>query len=116
MDNKPLDQMDFWELRKLREQYPYSDQLSQRVLAPYEHRQFAKQMVMDKDPRALLLPLMIPGYQAFKKAGMLSSRSGDQDSTEQMLQGFAGMGDGIAALAKQYGMGMFNDVLRKGKK
>ena len=77
------------ELVRLREQNPEL----QDLLAPYEHRAFAREYVTENPLRALGMVGAIPGYQLYKMTGQSGARS--KPSMNQMLQGFQGTGEGL---------------------
>ena len=67
----------------------------QELLAPYEHRAFAREEVSENPLKALPLLFMIPGYQGVKAMGLGGARTGP--SLEQFKQGNIGILDGLKA-------------------
>lgn len=67
----------------------------QEILAPYEHRAFAREEVEENPLKALPLLFMIPGYQGAKALGLGGARTGP--SFEQFKQGNIGILDGLKA-------------------
>ena len=65
----------------------------QKLLAPYEHRAYAREVVADSPGKALSLGLLIPGYQMAKLVGAHSART--PASWEQLIQGYRGIGEGL---------------------
>jgi hypothetical protein len=65
----------------------------QKQIAPYEHRAYAREDVEANPEKALLYPLLIPGYQAAKEVGIVGART--EPSVEQMQQGFIGVYEGL---------------------
>ena len=86
----PLDEMSHAELFRLRQQ-PGADH---RVLAPYEHRAFAREFARERPiAAAASLPFAIPAYSAAKATGMLDARS--PASLAELLQGYRGLLEGL---------------------
>jgi len=83
--------MNFNELWRLRENAP--DKATQNLLAPYEHRAFAREATSENPLAALSLALGIPVYQLAKILGQTNSRS--DPSLEQVKQGYLGIGEGL---------------------
>jgi hypothetical protein len=77
------------ELMRLRHQNPDL----QDLLAPYEHRAFAREYVGQNPLGALGMIGAIPGYQLYKMTGRSGARS--NPSLDQMVQGFKGTGEGL---------------------
>jgi hypothetical protein len=77
------------ELVRLREQNPDL----QEVLAPYEHRAFAREYVGANPLMAVGMLGAIPGYQLYKMTGQSGART--KPSLQQMVQGFRGTGEGL---------------------
>ena len=63
----------------------------QNMIAPYEHRAFAREAVTENPWMALPIAAGIPAYQAYK--GLLGARS--DPSIDQVWQGFRGIGEGL---------------------
>jgi hypothetical protein len=87
----PFSMMSFDELRMLRERMPNA----QQFLAPYEHRAFAREYVMQNPALGMGLMGAIPGYQVAKGLGLMGSRTGLGNPLGQMGQGYMGMGEGL---------------------
>jgi hypothetical protein len=87
---KPLDELSHAELYALREQ----PEAMQGMLAPLEHRAFAREW-MEENPWAagLSLPFMIPGYAIAKALGLQKSRT--PASMDQVMGGFHGYAEGM---------------------
>lgn len=81
-------------LYQARERVP-SEQ--QGFISPYEHRAFAREVVQENPLMAISLLAAIPAYQGYK--AVVGARS--KPSLDQVLQGYAGIGDGIKALLTQ---------------
>ena len=62
-------------------------------LAGAEHRAFARESVIENPLMALSLVAAIPGYQAYK---MATGKARSEGSLDQVLQGYAGVGEGIS--------------------
>lgn len=74
-------------------------QAEQDLLADYEHRAYAREQVAENPAMAVPYVAMVPGYQALKLLrGGAGSRSAA--SLHQLLQGYAGIGDGLAEATK----------------
>lgn len=96
-------------LKKILEKAPHSklyqvregaSQEEQNLLAPYEHRAFAREVVQENPLMALPVAAAIPIYAAGKATGIIKARS--EPSLEEVKQGFIGLGEG---LMKLLGMG-----------
>jgi ElaB/YqjD/DUF883 family membrane-anchored ribosome-binding protein len=65
-------------------------------IAPYEHRAFAREYVTENPVTGTIgIAAAIPLYQAAKSVGAIGART--SPSTEQMKQGYAGLGEGVSA-------------------
>lgn len=64
----------------------------QNLIAPAEHRAFAREAVTENPLMAVSLAAGIPTYQLYKM--LMGARSGP--SMDQVTQGFAGIGDGLS--------------------
>jgi phage tail tape-measure protein len=92
-----LGKMSHADLVRFRDLYK-SDDYMQGILAPYEHRAFAREWVKDtKGNAALSLPFAIPAYQAAKALG-LGGADATPPSLEQAVEGFRGLGEGLSSL------------------
>jgi soluble lytic murein transglycosylase-like protein len=69
----------------------------QNVLAPKEHRAFAKEAVAENPALALPIAAAIPLYQGAKALGLTSSRS--DPSVEQATEAYKGIGEGLKEAA-----------------
>jgi hypothetical protein len=87
--NGLLGNMTHADLMRMREQ-PGADQ---RMLAPYEHRAFAREATQENPLMAISLVAGIPLYQLVKMLGLHGSRSGVD--LEQVRQGYVGVGEGL---------------------
>lgn len=104
-DPSPLASMSHSQLTAMRNQT--TDPLAQALIAPYEHRAYARETVQsDPGIAPLMSAVLIPGYQAFKGLG-LGTNDGDNiprtpPSWEQFKQGQIGTGEGLyEALARK---------------
>lgn len=67
----------------------------QDIIAPYEHRAFAREWATQSPFLAgVSLPFAIPAYTASKYLGINKARS--PASLEEMKQGYIGLGEGLA--------------------
>jgi hypothetical protein len=64
----------------------------QNLLAPYEHRAYAREAVADNPLHAPFLAGAIPAYQLKK---LLTGEGRSQPSMEHVYQGLAGVGEGV---------------------
>lgn len=70
------------------------DSLTQNILAPYEHRAFAREWATsDPVTAAASLSAAIPAYTIAKALGISQGRS--NASGPELLQGFTGLGEGL---------------------
>lgn len=66
----------------------------QGMLAPFEHRAFAREFAKESPLRAAIsLPFAIPAYTAAKAAGLTGARS--PASLDEMFAGFHGLAEGM---------------------
>lgn len=65
----------------------------QAMLAPYEHRAYARETVAENPLMALPMALMVPGYQLHK---LLGAGARTRPSWEQLGQGLLGTGEGLS--------------------
>lgn len=66
----------------------------QAMIAPFEHRAFARERAQEAPIQsALSFPLLIPAYAALKALGIQKART--KPSLEQVIQGFAGLAEGL---------------------
>ena len=108
---KHFESMDMLHLRELRNQFKASKEFSD-MLAPFEHRAEAREMVsatkgdtLDSIKMIGSLAAAIPGYQLGKLTGVtdlvgFTDKSTSPPSAQQLTQGFAGIADGINELLK----------------
>lgn len=87
-----LEKMSHGDLLMLRRQHN-DDKVVQELLAPYEHRAFAREQVEESPINALALPVMVPAYEAAKAVGLMRGRS--SPSMESMKQGLIGVTEGV---------------------
>ena len=67
---------------------------AQAMLAPYEHRAYAREYVQDEGMKgAASLAVAIPAYSAAKALGLTNARS--PASMEEMKQGYKGIFEGL---------------------
>lgn len=90
--DEELGNMDHASLYMLRERL--KDKAAQNALAGWEHRAFGREAVANNPLLAAPIALATPLYQASKLIPGLGSRS--DASWEQTLQGWRGVGDGLA--------------------
>ena len=76
------------DLLRLRASSPHQD-----LLAPLEHRAFAREWVGENPLNALPLAAAIPGYQLAKLLGLTQSRS--KPSMDQLFGGYQGVLEGL---------------------
>lgn len=71
-----------------------TSRIPQEILAPYEHRAFAREFAQESPFRAAIsLPFAIPAYSAYKSLGFGNTRS--PASLAEMLQGYKGLWEGL---------------------
>ncbi len=71
-----------------------TDPRAQAHLAPLEHRAFAREFAQESPLKAAVsLPFAIPAYSMAKALGLQKARS--PASVEEVMQGFAGLGEGL---------------------
>lgn len=80
---------DLWDLRNR----AGADKELQNLIAPFEHRAFAREQVQENPLRALTLPVMVPAYSAYKAMGFGNTRS--DPSFAEVGQGYMGIGEGL---------------------
>ena len=86
------------ELLRLRNALPPDDP-RQAELAPLEHAAFAREWTAENPLVAVpALAVSIPGYSVAKSAGLTSART--PGNISEMVEGFRGMGRGLADYAK----------------
>lgn len=83
-------------LYQTRERIPREQQ---GFISPFEHRAFAREVVQENPLMALSLAAAIPAYQGYK--AVMGARS--EPSMDQVLQGYAGIADGLKALLSGVG-------------
>ena len=66
----------------------------QKILAPPEHRAWAREYVRDNPAAAPVVGLMVPGYYLAKKTGAMSART--PADLDQVSAGWEGMAEGFA--------------------
>jgi len=77
-------------LYQMRSRLP--DREMQRVVAPYEHRAFAREWTQKNPLNALSLIPAIPGYQLYK---MFTDQSRSGVDFNQIGEGYKGIGEGL---------------------
>lgn len=77
-------------LYNAREKVPMEQQ---GLISPYEHRAFAREAVTEN---LLLAPAIAAGTLAYQPYKMLMGKSRSGPSMDQVLQGFIGIGEGLA--------------------
>lgn len=90
-----LAQRPWEELLAMRRESPVEDQA---LLAPLEHRAYAREQVSENPLMAIPFGAMVPAYQAYKAAGFaLGTRGGDETrpSWDQVSHGYKGIVEGV---------------------
>lgn len=87
-DMKKMDWMRLYQMR-----LKATDPIAQAEIAPYEHRAYAREQVAADPTQAATMALAIPGYQALKS---VVGRSRTPPSWQQVIQGYAGIADGLS--------------------
>ena len=83
-----LGKMSHSDIYKMRMNSPH-----QNMLAPYEHRAFAREWAQESPFMAgVSLPFAIPAYSIYKLFG---SNARSQPSMEEVKQGYVGLGEGL---------------------
>ena len=78
-----------------------TDPRAQAHLAPLEHRAFAREYAQEAPLQAAVsLPFAIPAYSMAKALGLQKARS--PASLEEVMQGFAGLGEGLGLAGKEF--------------
>ena len=90
MSNGLLSLLSHAELQRMRDEAAPE---AQGMLAPYEHRAFAREATAENPLMALSLAAGIPAYQLAKLLGLTQSRSAP--SLDQITQGYVGIGEGL---------------------
>lgn len=93
-----LASMDNATLLMLRERN--KDEVSQKLLAPYEHRAFAREETQRNPLMAAPIALATPLYAGAKALGLIGSRTGP--TLNQVGQGLTGVGEGLAGAARGF--------------
>lgn len=65
----------------------------QNLISPYEHRAFAREATMENPLMALPIAAAVVPYQLYKA---IDGKSRSTPSIDQVLQGFLGVGEGLA--------------------
>lgn len=106
LDGKPtviseqeLASLDHSTLLRLRERNP--DTNLQKLLAPYEHRAFAREATKENPLMAAPIAAATPLYAAAKGLGLIGGRSGAGNPLGQMKAGFTGVAEGLVGAARQ---------------
>lgn len=95
-----LDKMSWIQLRTLREQYQ-NDRWMQELIAPFEHRAYARESVAGNPLKAMLFGgALVPGYQAYKtifSGGAVNPGDPSQTpaSLDQLFAGLQGTYEGL---------------------
>lgn len=76
----------------------------QTVLAPYEHRAYARETTRERPLMGASLAVATPLYAAAKGLGLIGSRSGASNPAGQVSQGFKGIGEGLVGAARDAGL------------
>lgn len=92
-EGKPLDERSHSELWNARAQRPDTD-LDQSLLAPFEHKAFAREFVRENPLAAPGMVLMAPGYALAKALRLRYGRT--KPSMDQVFAGVEGTGQGLA--------------------
>jgi len=79
-----------------------TDPLQQAMIAPYEHRAYAREQVQDNPLMAPVFAAAVPAYQAFKAITGPEDATSTPPSWAQVKQGYQGIGEGLyQALAQR---------------
>ncbi len=76
----------------------------QEVLAPFEHRAYARETTRERPLMGASLAVATPLYAAAKGLGLIGSRSGAGNPVGQVSQGFKGIGEGLVGAARDAGI------------
>jgi len=91
-EDKPLDQRTHSQLLQARA--ATSDPVMQEILAPQEHRQYAREAVRENPLMAAPIAVATPGYYLAKKLGVISGQR-TKPSAQQVFAGLTGVGQGL---------------------
>jgi hypothetical protein len=89
MDRNALSRMGWDQLLQLRRQ---AEEAEQPMLAPFEHRAYAREDVAENPWMAPAYLAMVPGYQVLK---MLRGGARTPASWDQVRQGYTGVLEGL---------------------
>jgi len=92
-DPKQLAGMSWDDLYSMRLERALQDPRSQALIAPYEHRAYAREQVANNPLLAPVYGVAVPGYQVFKS---MIGTSRSAPSLDQIQQGLIGTGEGMA--------------------
>lgn len=93
-----LDHASLYQLRERNQDNP----ALQTVLAPLEHRAFAREATKENPLMAVPIALATPIYAAGKGLGLINgSRSGGGNPLGQIGAGFTGVAEGLAGAARR---------------
>jgi len=87
-----LDTMRWIDLRTLREKYK-NDPWMQSLIAPFEHRAYARESVSGNPLTAAAFGLAVPAYQLRKLADLRKDET--PASWDQLFAGYQGIGEGM---------------------
>jgi len=89
--------MPFSALTKLRDEYGRSNKEAQNMLAPYEHRAFAREYIQENPLMSIpMATMMVPGYQLSKLFPSISgNKSRSSPGLNQMGQEYMGILEGL---------------------
>jgi len=99
-----------WEkLQALRNQFA-NNPAAQQMIAPYEHRAYARESVNNNLLMAPVMAAMVPGYQAAKAIGLTGSdNQTTAPSWAQFVQGEQGVYDGVKNRLRSFASGLLNN-------
>lgn len=71
------------------------NQYAQNILAPYEHRAWAREQVASNPALAPVYGVIIPGYEAYKAIKQPFSQEWSDPSLSSISQGYQGVVEGL---------------------
>jgi lipid II:glycine glycyltransferase (peptidoglycan interpeptide bridge formation enzyme) len=90
--DKALAKMDHSDLYNLRSSMKGNKE-AQNVIAPFEHRAFAREATANNPLMSVPIAAAIPIYTAAKAVGLTGARSGA--SVDEVVEGYTGLAEGI---------------------
>lgn len=92
VEGKPLSEQSWEQLLQARKEAE-GDPAKQAVLAPFEHRAYAREYVRDNPLAAPGMAMMTPAYYAAKKMGLANGRT--EADVDQVMAGWQGTAEGL---------------------